>query len=106
MEDKICGNYTLGLDIGIASVGAALLLKNQILGLHVRTFEKAETGEGESLNKARREARLVRRCLAAAGFANADLIKADEKRRACPAEQQGIFCRNDERIVQPLATAC
>jgi len=56
--------YTLGLDIGMASVGAALLLPNQerILALHVRTFDKAETAkEGESLNKIRRDSRLTRR---------------------------------------------
>lgn len=54
--------YTLGLDIGMASVGAALLTDTRILGLHVRTFDKAETAnKGESLNKIRREARLTRR---------------------------------------------
>lgn len=54
--------YTLGLDIGIASVGAALLTDSRILGMHVRTFDRAETAkEGESLNKIRREARLTRR---------------------------------------------
>lgn len=56
--------YTLGLDIGIASVGAALLTECGILGLHVRTFNKAETAKsGESLNLVRREARLTRRRL-------------------------------------------
>lgn len=56
--------YTLGLDIGMASVGAALLLPDQqrILALHVRTFDKAETAkEGESINKIRRDSRLTRR---------------------------------------------
>ena len=56
--------YTLGLDIGMASVGAALLLPDheRILALHVRTFDKAETAkEGESLNKIRRDSRLTRR---------------------------------------------
>ena len=57
-------NYTLGLDIGNASVGAAVLGVDRILGLHVRTFDRAETAkEGESLNKIRREARLTRRRL-------------------------------------------
>lgn len=57
-------NYTLGLDIGIASVGAALLADDHIVSLFVRTFDKAETAkEGESLNKIRREARLTRRRL-------------------------------------------
>jgi CRISPR-associated endonuclease Csn1 len=54
--------YTLGLDIGMASVGAALLTEQRILGLHVRTFDKAETAkEGDPLNKTRRESRLTRR---------------------------------------------
>jgi CRISPR-associated endonuclease Csn1 len=63
--------YTLGLDIGMASVGAALLLPEQqrILGLHVRAFDKAETAkEGESLNKIRRDARLTRRRLRRRAF--------------------------------------
>lgn len=55
-------NYTLGLDIGMASVGAALLADDHIIALFVRTFDKAETAkEGESLNKIRRDARLTRR---------------------------------------------
>ena len=54
--------YTLGLDIGIASVGAAILGEDRILNLHVRTFDRAETAkEGESLNKIRRDSRLTRR---------------------------------------------
>lgn len=57
-------HYVLGLDIGIASVGAALLADDHIEALFVRTFDKAETAkEGESLNKIRRDARLVRRRL-------------------------------------------
>ncbi|MHB1701910.1 MAG: type II CRISPR RNA-guided endonuclease Cas9 [Acidobacteriaceae bacterium] len=55
-------DYSLGLDIGIASVGAALLTQDGILALHVRTFDKAETAkEGESLNTIRRDARSARR---------------------------------------------
>jgi len=58
-------SYTLGLDIGMASVGAAALADGQILCLHVRAFNAAETEkEGESLNKIRREARSARRRLA------------------------------------------
>lgn len=57
-------DYVLGLDIGIASVGAALLAEDHIINLFVRTFKKAETDkEGESLNKIRRESRLLRRRL-------------------------------------------
>ena len=55
-------SYALGLDIGIASVGAALLGEDKILGLHVRTFDRAETAkDGVSLNLIRRESRLTRR---------------------------------------------
>ena len=61
MESPIA-TYTLGLDIGMASVGAALLADDHIMALHVRAFDKAETAkEGESLNKIRRDARLTRR---------------------------------------------
>ena len=57
--------YTLSLDIGIASVGAAVLAGEKLLGLHVRAFNAAETEkEGEPLNKIRREARSARRRLA------------------------------------------
>jgi CRISPR-associated endonuclease Csn1 len=60
--NKISTPYTLGLDIGMASVGAALLDDKRIRALHVRAFDKAETAkEGDPLNKTRREARLTRR---------------------------------------------
>ncbi len=62
--DPVPESYTLGLDIGIASVGAALLTDERILALYVRAFDKAETAkEGESLNKIRRDARSTRRRL-------------------------------------------
>jgi CRISPR-associated endonuclease Csn1 len=58
------GSLTFGLDIGIASVGWAVLGDNHIVGLGVRCFDKAETADkGESLNLARRSARLLRRRL-------------------------------------------
>ena len=58
------GTLTFGLDIGIASVGWAVLGENRIIDLGVRCFDKAETAkEGESLNLARRTARLMRRRL-------------------------------------------
>ena len=59
--------YTLGLDIGIASVGWAVLRNGpdgepyKIENLGVRVFDKAETGKGESLATHRREARSSRR---------------------------------------------
>lgn len=55
---------TFGLDIGIASVGWAVLGENRIVDLGVRAFDKAETAkEGDSLNLVRRTARLMRRRL-------------------------------------------
>lgn len=55
---------TFGLDIGIASVGWAVLAENRIVDLGVRAFDKAETADkGESLNLQRRAARLLRRRL-------------------------------------------
>lgn len=55
---------TFGFDIGIASVGWAVLNETRIIDLGVRCFDKAETAkEGESLNLARRTARLMRRRL-------------------------------------------
>jgi CRISPR-associated endonuclease Csn1 len=56
--------YTIGLDIGIASVGWCVFGESRIIDLGVRAFDKAETAkEGESLNLARRSARLMRRRL-------------------------------------------
>lgn len=56
--------YSLGLDIGIASVGWCLLGEERIIDLGVRAFDKAETAkEGDSLNLVRRTARLMRRRL-------------------------------------------
>jgi len=58
------GPLTIGLDIGIASVGWAVLGETRIVDLGVRCFDKAETADrGESLNLARRSARLLRRRL-------------------------------------------
>lgn len=64
MNSKQGLKYTIGLDIGIASVGWAVLGENRIIDLGVRCFDKAETADkGESLNLARRSARLLRRRL-------------------------------------------
>src|SRR3972149_315102 len=63
-KKKVDGPITIGLDIGIASVGWAVLGENRIINLGVRCFDKAETAKkGESLNLARRTARLLRRRL-------------------------------------------
>ncbi len=65
MNDKpLAESLTFGFDIGIASVGWAVLAPNRIVALGVRAFDKAETAEkGQSLNLARRNARLMRRRL-------------------------------------------
>lgn len=68
MNDKLIESstiaWTLGLDIGIASVGWAVITDSRIVNLGVRAFEKAETAkEGDSLNLVRRMARLMRRRL-------------------------------------------
>ena len=67
-KDKIIMKYRIGLDIGIASVGWAVLqnLPNgepcRILGRGVRVFEAAEQPkDGKSLAEGRREARGIRR---------------------------------------------
>ena len=39
------GQLTFGFDIGIASVGWAVLNKNRIVDLGVRAFDKAETAK-------------------------------------------------------------
>lgn len=58
------GPLTFGFDIGIASVGWAVLTENRFMDLGVRAFDKAETTDkGESLNLQRRNARLLRRRL-------------------------------------------
>lgn len=55
--------YTLGLDIGIASIGTAVinLDKRRIEYLGVRTFPEAEGEKGKPINAERREARGRRR---------------------------------------------
>jgi CRISPR-associated endonuclease Csn1 len=64
MNIKHQDGLTFGFDIGIASVGWAVLAPDRIVALGVRAFDKAETAkEGESLNLIRRTARLMRRRL-------------------------------------------
>jgi len=62
MEDKSSiVPLIFGFDIGIASVGWAVLAPDRIVALGVRAFDKAETAkEGDSLNLVRRTARLMR----------------------------------------------
>lgn len=67
---------TFGFDIGIASVGWAVLCPDHIVDLGVRCFDKAETADkGKSLNLARRTARLTRRRLARRAWRLAKLAR-------------------------------
>lgn len=61
MESKSNSGFVFGLDIGIASVGWAVLAPDHIVALGVRAFNRAEVPKtGESLNLTRRNARLMR----------------------------------------------
>lgn len=60
MTGKVSQTITIGLDIGIASVGWAVLLPDRILALGVRAFDRAENEKGEPLNLARRMNRTAR----------------------------------------------
>ena len=51
---------TFGLDIGIASVGWAVLAPNRIVDMGVRCFDAAEDKEGKPHNQTRRAARVAR----------------------------------------------
>lgn len=53
-------DLTFGFDVGIASVGWAVLSPERIINLGVRAFDKAENEKGEPLNLARRLARTQR----------------------------------------------
>ncbi|WP_429945948.1 type II CRISPR RNA-guided endonuclease Cas9 [Bibersteinia trehalosi] len=67
-------NYILGLDLGIASVGWAVVEIDEneypirLIDVGVRTFDKAETSKGESLALARRLARSTRRLIRRRAF--------------------------------------
>ena len=59
-------NYSLGLDLGIASIGWAMvdIEKEKIMHVGVRCFDSAENSKtGESLNLPRRQARGMRRLI-------------------------------------------
>jgi len=85
-------SYTLGLDIGIASVGWCVLGQDRIIDLGVRAFDKAETAkEGDSLNLVRRSARLMRRRLRRRAWRLTKLARL--------LKRHGVI--DDTRIFQP-----
>ena len=59
-KQKNLGQLTFGLDIGIASVGWAVLAQNQIVDMGVRAFDAAEDKDGKPNNQTRRGARVSR----------------------------------------------
>ncbi len=88
-KHKNLGALTFGLDIGIASVGWAVLGENRIVDLGVRCFDKAETAkEGDSLNLVRRSARRLRRRL---------------RRRAWRLKKLNRLFKREGLVAHPLA---
>jgi CRISPR/Cas system Type II protein with McrA/HNH and RuvC-like nuclease domain len=57
---KTNGPLTIGLDIGIASVGWAVFAPNQIVDMGVRAFDAAEDKDGKPNNQTRRGTRVSR----------------------------------------------
>ena len=92
--------YTLGLDIGIASVGWCLLGEDRIIDLGVRAFDKAETAkEGDPLNLIRRQARLARRRLAQRAWRLKKLAR-ELKRHGLIADKR-LFHPENPAVVSP-----
>jgi CRISPR-associated endonuclease Csn1 len=60
-DPSTLGPLTIGLDIGIASVGWAVLSPTRIVDLGVRCFDRAENERGEPLNLNRRTLRTARK---------------------------------------------
>ncbi len=59
-KQKNLGQLTFGLDIGIASVGWAVLGEDRIVDMGVRAFDAAEDKDGKPNNQTRRGARVSR----------------------------------------------
>ncbi|MSQ71770.1 MAG: type II CRISPR RNA-guided endonuclease Cas9 [Betaproteobacteria bacterium] len=92
VKSASAGSPTFGLDIGIASVGWAVLAPDRIIALGVRAFDKAETAkEGDSLNLVRRTARLARRRLRRRAWRLTKLARL--------LKRQGVI--DDPRLFQP-----
>ncbi len=92
--------YTLGLDIGIASVGWAVLGKDHIVDIGVRCFDKAETAkEGDPLNLTRRMARLTRHRLAQRAWRLKKLTR--ELKRSGLIDNKHFFLPSNPVAVSP-----
>ena len=91
-------SYTLGLDVGIASVGWAVLGEDRIIDLGVRAFNKAETGkEGKPLNDARRTARLTRRRLSRRASRLKKLRQLFKEEGINPTTESSSRCPTDDK---------
>lgn len=97
--------YTLGLDIGIASVGWCVLGENRIINLGVRAFDKAEISSnnrelnGKPLNFVRRQARLARHRLAQRAWRLKKLTRI--LKRSGLIDGQGFFLPTNPSMVSP-----
>jgi CRISPR-associated endonuclease Csn1 len=96
MAGNTLGPLTFGFDIGIASVGWCVLGESRIVDIGVRCFDKAETAkEGESLNLARRTARLMRAACAAG-------LAADQAGTPAQAHRTDRRSERDSAAAPPL----
>jgi len=103
-KHKNLGPLTFGLDIGIASVGWAVLGENRIIDLGVRCFDAAETAkEGESLNLVRRSARLLRRRLRRRAWRLTKLARL-LKREGVIAEANLFKCKIEKNTPVPKSS--
>ena len=85
--------YIFGLDIGIASVGWAVLDETRIVDLGVRCFDKAEDHEGKPRNLARRQARLSRRRLYRRAWRLMQLARLFKREGLVPSAK--LFTQNE-----------
>ena len=99
--------YGIGLDIGIASVGWAVVALNEnaepygLVRCGSRIFDKAEQPKtGDSLAAPRREARSARRRLRRRSLRKADLYELMEKNGLRQAEKgkERAPCKNSRKL--------
>lgn len=83
--------YTLGLDVGIASVGWCLLGKERIIDLGVRCFDRAEGDKGESKGKERRDNRSQRKRIRRRAFRMASLSRLLKEKGLIQGDKDEFF---------------
>lgn len=88
-------DYGIGLDIGIASVGWAIVALDEdarpygLIDTNSRIFKKAENAKGESMARTRRMARSTRRILRRRALRKQDAYQLIEKNLGCSKEDLG-----------------